>query len=278
MTTVLRKRLAALATALLMGSISAFATEPFGWQPFHSIDHPTVPSQVENPATPPKTIITPEERADIFMARKSYADAVDYYQRALKQPGIASRDAATIWNKLGIAYQQEDNYNGATRAYKEAIHRRGDFAEPWNNLGTNFFMENKFKKSIKYYLHALNLSPENASFHLNLGTGYYRLKKYKEAVDEYSRALTLNPNILTEHSPLGTVMQTRGADSKFYFYVAKSFAMVGRADEAVRYLRRAFEDGFKDQKLLAEDPDFRKISQYPDYVELIKNPPVAIRD
>jgi len=278
MTTVLRTRRAALATGLLMGSTLSFTTGSFGRQQFHSRDHPTAPTQVENPATPPKSTITPEERADIFMARKSYADAVDYYQRALKQPGLAPRDAATIWNKLGIAYQQQDNYNAATRAYKEAIHRRGDFAEPWNNLGTNFFMENKFKKSIKYYVHALNLSPNSASFHLNLGTGYYRLKKYKEAVDEYRAALTLNPDILTEHSPLGTVMQTRGADPRFYFYVAKSFAMIGRADEAVRYLRRAFEDGFKDQKLLAEDPDFQKISKYPDYVELMKNPPVAIRD
>lgn len=212
------------------------------------------------------------------MARKAYADAVDYYYRAIRQPGISARDAATVWNKLGIAYQQQEDYNLAAKAYKEAIHRRADFPEPWNNLGTNFYMEDKFKKSIKYYVHALKLSPSSASFHLNLGTGYYRLKKYKEAVDEYRTALTLNPDILTEHSPSGTVMQTRGADSKFYFYVAKSFAMVGRPDEAVRYLRRAFEDGFKDQKLLAEDPDFKKMSQYPEYVELMKNLPVPIRD
>lgn len=241
-------------------------------------DHPTAPSQIQNPANPARTDLSPEERADIFMARKAYADAVDYYYRAIRQPGISARDAATVWNKLGIAYQQQEDYNLAAKAYKEAIHRRADFPEPWNNLGTNFYMEDKFKKSIKYYVHALKLSPSSASFHLNLGTGYYRLKKYKEAVDEYRTALTLNPDILTEHSPSGTVMQTRGADSKFYFYVAKSFAMVGRPDEAVRYLRRAFEDGFKDQKLLAEDPDFKKMSQYPEYVELMKNLPVPIRD
>jgi hypothetical protein len=55
------------------------------------------------------------------------------------------------------------------------------------------------------------------------------------------------------------------------------FASLGRVDEAVRYLRRAFEDGFKDQKKLQEDPDFQKISSYPAYVELLNNPPVPIQ-
>ncbi len=237
-----------------------------------------VPGQIENPPPPPKSPVSLEERGDIFMARKSYADAVDYYYRALKQPGLAQRDKGTIWNKLGIAFQQQLDYNGAQKAYKEAMRLRTDFGEPWNNMGTTYFMENKFKKSLKYYQHALKVSPNSSSFHMNLGTAYYRMKKYKEAVEEYRTALTLNPNILSDRTSGGTVMQTRGADATFYFYLAKSFALVGRADEAVRYLRRAFEEGFKDHKRLAEDPDLQKISQNPDYLELIKNPPIPIRD
>jgi hypothetical protein len=46
----------------------------------------------------------------------------------------------------------------------------------------------------------------------------------------------------------------------------------------VRYLRRALEDGLKNQKRIDEDPDFEKIKQYPAYVELMRNPPVAIKD
>jgi tetratricopeptide (TPR) repeat protein len=203
---------------------------------------------------------------------------VDYYYRSLKQPGLSPSDAATIWNKLGIAFQQQNNYGAAQKAYQGAMRLRAEFSEPWNNMGTTYFMENNFKKSIKYYLHAIKLSPSSASFHMNLGTAYYHRKRYKDAVEEYKTALTLDPNFLSERSSGGTVMQTRGADADFYFYLAKSFAMVGRADEAVRYLRRAFEDGFKDQKRLAADPDIQKISQNPAYVELMKNLPVPIRD
>ncbi len=216
-----------------------------------------------------------EQRADIFMARKDYADAVNYYSRALKQ---ADYSDARLWNKLGIAYQQELNFRAARNAYNQAIRRRKDMPEPWNNLGTTFFLDNRFRKSLRYYQRAVQLDPNSPSFHLNLGTTYFRLKKHQEGLEEYRAALTLDPNCLTEHSATGTVVQARGGDVEFFFTMAKIFASLGKTEEAVRFLRRAFEDGFKDQKRLDEDPDFQKISQEPAYVELMKNLPAPIKD
>jgi len=228
-----------------------------------------------SPDTARAQALSLQERADIFMARKSYADAADYYLRALKQSGYSD---AVVWNKLGIAYQQEIEYRAARRAYGQAIKHDRKYAEPLNNLGTTYYMQNKFGKSVKYYLRALKVTSNSASFHLNLGTSYYRMKKYKESVEEYRTALSLDPNILAERSPVGTVVQARGADPGYYFYLAKVFASLGRPEDAVRYLRRAFEDGFKDQKKVEEDPDFQKIAQNPAFIELMKNRPVAIKD
>jgi tetratricopeptide (TPR) repeat protein len=216
-----------------------------------------------------------EERADIFLARKAYADAVDYYHRALKQ---GNYENALLWNKLGISYQLEMDYREARKAYKEASHRKVDFAEPWNNLGTTYFLTGKYRKSLKYYQSAIKLSPTNASFHMNLGASYSKMKKYPEAIEQYRAALELDPNVLTEHSSAAAVLEARGTDVEFYFYLAKVFASLARPEESVRYLRRALEDGFKDLKRLDDDPDFRKISKYPAYVELLKRPPVAIPD
>ncbi len=235
-------------------------------------------TQSENPSATVTPTLSLEQRADLFMARKEFADAIEFYQRALKQPGLLDPAQATLWNKLGIAYEQRLSYNGARRAYKMAIRRRKDFAEPWNNLASTYFFQNKFAKSVKYYQHAIRLSPNSASFHMNLGSSYYRIKKFKEAVDEYYAALVLDPDILAEHSSQGTVLETRVADADYFFYLAKSFAKLGRIEEAVHYLRRAFEDGFKDRKRLDEDPDFQKISQSPAYVELMKNLPYPIND
>jgi tetratricopeptide (TPR) repeat protein len=244
--------------------------------PAPSQEPSAAPAPGRTPGTPARSdTISLEERADIMMARKSYGDAADLYYRALKESKFAN---AVMWNKLGIAYQQQTNYNASRKAYNQAIHRRSGFSEAWNNLGTTYFMQNKFRKSVKYYLRALKLNPNSAPFHLNLGTSYYHMKEYKQAVDEYRTALTIDPNVLAERSKLGTVVQARGADVEYYFYLAKVFASLGRAEDAVRYLRRAFEDGFKDQKRIDEDPDFLKISKHPAYVELMKNRPVPIKE
>ncbi len=216
-----------------------------------------------------------EDRGDIFMARKSYEDAVNSYSRALKESKFAD---SIVWNKLGIAYQQLENFNASRKAYTQSIHHRKNYSEPLNNMGTTFFMQKKYGKSVKYYEKAIKLSPESASYHLNLGTSFLHMKKYSESVEEYRTALSLDPNVFGQRSPFGTTIEARGADAEYYFYLGKVFASLGRVDEAVRSLRRALEDGFKDRKRILDDPDFLKISQNPAYVDLMNHPPVGIKD
>ena len=200
---------------------------------------------------------------------------MDYYYRALKEAHFGN---APLWNKLGIAYQQLQNYTASRKAYNQAIRREKNYGEPLNNMGTTYFMQAKYGKSVKCYLRALKLSPNSASYHLNLGTSYFHMKKYNESVEEYRTALSLDPDVFSQRSAFGTTIEARGADPEYYFYLGKVFASLGRAEEAVRNLRRALEDGFKDQKRILNDPDYKKISQNPAYVELMSNPPVGIKD
>jgi tetratricopeptide (TPR) repeat protein len=226
-------------------------------------------------ANPQAKVLTLEQRADVFMARKRYEDAADYYLRALRE---SSSKSPALWNKLGIAFQEVGKFATAGKAYNKAIHADKSFAEAWNNLGTVYFMEKKYGKSLKYYQRAIVLEGDVAPFHMNLGTSYYHLKRFDEAVQEYRLALGIDPNVIKQQSAIGTVVHAAGTGADFYFYMAKAFASVGNAEEAVRYLRRALEDGFSDSKLIEKDPDFKKISQYPAFVELLRNPPVAIKD
>ncbi len=278
----MRTRIRILILWIVAGCLLTLACVVLGASPQgeEKLVSPDLPAPVLTPDPPAQQVAKPAtlsltDRADIFMARKSYSDAVDYYRRALTAAG---RKNPPIWNKLGIAYQHLMDYSAARKAYKEAMRLDANFAEPWNNLGTTYYLNNNAKKSIKYYRQAIKLNPANASFHTNLGTAYYQRKKFKEAVEEYQTAITLDPNVLTEHSSVGTVMQARAADAKFFFLMAKVFASKGRAEEAVRYLRRALEDGFNDQKAMDDDPDLKKISEFPAYVELRKHPPIAIKD
>jgi tetratricopeptide (TPR) repeat protein len=237
------------------------------------------PAQAAPPVSPPAAArpqeITLEQRGDIMMARKNYDEAVDYYYRALKQSSFGD---PALWNKIGIADQQESKFHDASKAYSKATHADRSFAEPWNNLGTVFFMEKRYRKSVGYYRHAIELKGEIATFHMNLGSSYYHLKKYRLAVQEYRTALQLDPSLVTRESAVGTVVDAGGTDAEYYFYMAKALASVGNAEVAVRYLRRALEDGFTDRQRIDQDPDFKKIRQLPAFVELMRNPPVAIKE
>lgn len=254
------------------GDPSLGKSETFSWQ--QSLPPATAEAQTPTDASPSQAL-SPQDRADIFMARKLYADAVDYYLRGLRESNYSD---PVLWNKLGIAYQQQMNFREARKSYNQALKHNKAFSEAWNNIGTTFYMQNKFGKSVNYYLKALKIVPDSASFHLNLGTSYYHMKKYTEAVEAYRKALSLDPNILSERSLTATVVATQGVGPEFYFYVAKVFASLGRPEEAVRYLRHALEDGFKDRKRISQDPDFQKIGQNPAFVELMNNPPVPIKE
>ena len=238
---------AVLFAATLMAVGAAF------WGAAPAIAAGSTPEQAAPAAGPPPADATPakvftlEERGDIFMARKDYGDAADYYLRALKQ---SSLKGAVLWNKLGIAFQQQGKFSHARKAYVTATRDDKKFADAWNNLGTIYFMEadnsknpKKFEKSVKYYQRAIELRGSAAPFHLNLGTSYYHLKMYPQAVEEYRIALGLDPKVVTQESYLGTVVHASGEDVEYYFYMAKALASVGNAEDAVRYLRRAIEDG-----------------------------------
>ncbi len=256
-------------------AIGGFAATPQVEQPRIEIATPESAPILEDQKSSiaPPRILSFEDRADIFMARKSHADALEYYQRALKQKGPRE---AILWNKIGIVQQNLQNFSAARNAYKQAIRLRKDFSEPYNNLGTTYYLEERPKKSVKWYRKAIEFNPSNASFHYNLGTALYATKKIEPAIESYRHALRLDPDLFAHSSSMGTTMQARPADAQYFFYMAKVFASLGRPNDAVRYLRRALEDGFKNMSLIDRDPDFTKIAEYPPYVELRANPPKAL--
>lgn len=275
----MKRRTSIHATGALLGALMALSVAARGAQDNRfGASEPSVNSQ-EKTGQPAK--LSDAERADIFMARKSYAQAIQYYSLAIKSKPEAPQygtEIAALWNKLGICYQQMMGYEEARKAYKQAIRLDRNFAQPWNNLGTSYYLTNKPKKSIKFYRHAVKLSPEVASFHWNLGTSYFARRKYEEAIKEYRAAIQLDPDIMRQNSRAGTAIETRRVNARFYFYMAKIFASIGNASEAVRYLEHAMEEGFNNRDRILQDPDIKKISGDPAFIALMKNPPVAIKD
>ena len=220
----------------------------------------------------PRRVLSMEQRANLFMVRKKYPQAIEFYQFALeKEPKKAS-----LWNRLGIAWHFMGDIRQARKAYKRAYQVDRTSGQAMNNIGTTYFVVNRYRKSIRFYLRALQLEPANPTYHLNLGTAYFHIGKYEKAAQEYRFAIQKDPGILSRSGNLGTSMQARSWDERMYFQVAKIMAALDRFPEAVRYLRRAIEDGFGNFKKIENDPDLQRMAEYPPYVELLRTPPTAI--
>lgn len=265
------------AVGTLLGALLALSVLSLGAQGSHARAQQTGLQQKAKPAPN----LSDERWGDLYMVRKEYDNAIQFYAHAIKVHGASPQNEkkiAILWNKTGICYQQKMEFGHAREAYKKAIRLDRSYAQPWNNMGSTYYLSGKPKRSIKFYRHAIKIDPEVASYHLNLGTAYFARRKYKRATREYRTAIQLDPEVLTrDPGSQGTTVETRYANAKFFFYMAKIFASVGNPTKAVRYLERAMEEGFNRKRIL-QDPDIQKISKDPAFVALMKNPPVAIKD
>src|SRR5258708_37415647 len=74
------------------------------------------PAQVSAQSAGPRQL-TPEELADILMARKEYREAAFSYKKLADQ----NPTNPVYWNKLGIALHQQSELSGAMIFYQQAV-------------------------------------------------------------------------------------------------------------------------------------------------------------
>lgn len=215
-----------------------------------------------------KPELTAEQRADIYMARKMYREAIDLY-RSIKP------ETAITMNKIGIAHYQMMDIGNARRHYERAVKMNSKYSEAVNNLGTIHYAQKSYRRAIGYYRRALTLAPMSASIYSNLGTAYFARKKYEDAAKAYEKALELDPEVFEHRGSYGVMLQERSVEekAKFHFYLAKTYAKAGQNDRALLYIRKAIEEGFKDKRQLTESGEFAAMQALPEFQELLKLEP-----
>lgn len=252
---------------------------------------PPNPAPVDTPAAasqPPPEPLTPEKRADIYMARKMYREAIETYRQveqelAAKLPARKPRRddgtyqqtanrLAVILNKIGIAYHQLMELDTARRYYERAVKLNPQYAEAINNIGTVHYAQKNYRRAISQYRKALKITPNSASIYSNLGTAYFARKNYEEASRAYAKALELDPDVFEHRSSYGVLLQERNVEerARFHYYLAKVYAQAGMNERALLYIRKALEEGFKDRRKFIEEPEFAGLQELPEFQELMK--------
>lgn len=216
--------------------------------------------------TPPpeRRQLSPEDRGDLYMARKMYREAIDAYHEA-------PRSSAVVWDKIGIAYHQLGDLNAARKSYEKAIKLDKKYSDAINNVGTVYYAEKKYRTAIARYEKALRYSPDSAAIWSNLGTAWYARGKFEEMNKAYTKAFEIDPEVFEKHGTVGTRMQDRGVTDKarYHYELARMYAGKGRNDLALQYLRKSLEEGFKDKNKLNDVPEFVTLRDTREFKDLI---------
>jgi len=215
------------------------------------------------------TVSQLEAAGDSARVNKDYVQAIEYFEAAIRKD---SRNPK-LYNKLGLAQLKAGNLAEARTSFQKATKRDPKFADSVNNLGAVEYMQKHYGPAAKMFKKAVALDESKATFHVNLGATWFAQKKLERAFAEYARALELNPDALaTSNSGVQAQIASPEERAKYAYMLAKIYAKRGEADECMRSLRKAKEEGYRDLANVYKDAEFAQLRNDPRLAEIAGAP------
>jgi tetratricopeptide (TPR) repeat protein len=207
--------------------------------------------------------LSPEAQGDLYVARHQYIAAVEAYRHA---PLMSAR----TWVKIGVAYHHVFAMDEALKAYQTAIRLDPHYSDALNNIGAVYHGKRQYGTAIKWYKRALKYAPKTAAIYCNIGTTYFASHKYKDAEKAYGHAFALDPKAF-EHDSNATIDEgsTREERLAQNYYLARTYARAGNHEQALQYLRKAFNEGFHDRRKLQGEQDFAMLRTTLEFKQLM---------
>jgi tetratricopeptide (TPR) repeat protein len=207
--------------------------------------------------------VSPVELGDALVYHKRYQAAIAAYQSA---PAMT----ASIWNKMGMAYQMLLNLNGATRCYKQSLKLDPKNSSVYNNLGTAYESQGDLRQAERMYRKAVLLDPNLALAYKNLATCLMAQRKYKQGRQADAKALALDPTIFApgNYPTVDDAASVRDRGAMNY-YVAIDCARAGQTACALEHLRMALNQGYTSARKVAADSNFASLAGDPRFQQLL---------
>jgi len=98
---------------------------------------------------------------------------------------------ADDWFNKGTAFGKQGKYEGAIKAYDEAIRLNPNYVDAWINKGNALYMQGKYDEAILCYDEAIRLDPNLVQEWYNKGVALEALGKTTEANTAFAKAKEL---------------------------------------------------------------------------------------
>ncbi len=134
------------------------------------------------------------------------ADAVPILMKAVK----LDAGNAIIWEDLGYAYLEQQNWPAATTAYQRAAALSPETASPHIFLGMIHQRKNELAEAVAEFQQAVTLDPKNTHAHAGLGQTFTLQTNFTAALESYEKALALDSRNAAAWMGIGNVHYQRG--------------------------------------------------------------------
>jgi tetratricopeptide (TPR) repeat protein len=150
----------------------------------------------------PKDVRPLDALGNILRSHERYAEAREYYSRALALIDKPKKENWTLFYSRGVCNERLKDWPEAEADFKKALAISPDESLVLNYLGYSWVDQGRnLKQAMDYIRKAVKLKPDDGYYVDSLGWAYYRLGNLQAAVENLERAVELKPDdpIINEH-------------------------------------------------------------------------------
>lgn len=157
-------------------------------------------------------------KASEAIQSKQLAKAYAYLKAALN----ADRSLASIWNNLGVLYQQQNHLEWAKQVYLVANQLDENAYSSKTNLANVYFALGEFEKAEELEQEIADYRDANPYYHYALGEQSFEDQELQMAAKHFQQSVELKHN-----------------EQLFYYALAKTHVMLGNNDKVAENLKSA---------------------------------------
>jgi len=187
---------------------------------------------------------------NIMRARKRYAEAVDYYSKAIALIPKPDKKHWTYYYSRGTSYERTKRWSQAEADLQKALQLNADQPLVLNYLGYSWVDQNRnLKEGMKLIEKAVTLKPDDGYIVDSLGWAHYRQGNYKDAVRYLERAVELRPEdpVLNDH--LGDALWRVGREREARFQWDQSLTLSPEPED-VEKIKKKLASGLQMKALV----------------------------
>lgn len=183
-----------------------------------------------------------EALAGILRSRKSYEEAIEYYDKAIALIDKPQKRHWTYFYSRGTCYERIKKWPQAEADLKRALQLLPDQPLVLNYLGYSWIDQGRnLKQGMELIEKAVALKPDDGYIVDSLGWAHFKLGQFKEAVRYLERAVELRPEdpVLNDH--LGDALWRVGREREARFQWDQALSLKPEPEDAEKIAKKLVE-------------------------------------